>query len=104
MFSGDKCATVDRFCLFSRNLRDYDGIILRTLPVHGWRNELSDMSYWIVDGQKLTDEQYEEWELQKRLEKQRIQEEIGPAEPATEPGVCGAEGASGAEQGHGPAD
>jgi hypothetical protein len=30
------------------------------------------MSYWIVDGQKLTDEQYEEWELQKRLEKQRI--------------------------------
>jgi hypothetical protein len=33
------------------------------------------MSYWIVDGQKLTDEQYEEWELQKRLEKQRIQEE-----------------------------
>ena len=33
------------------------------------------MSYWIVDGQKLTDEQYEELELQKRLEKQRIQEE-----------------------------
>jgi hypothetical protein len=33
------------------------------------------MSYWIVDGQKLTDEQYEEFQLQKRLEKQRIQEE-----------------------------
>jgi hypothetical protein len=33
------------------------------------------MSYWIVDGQKLTDEQYEELQLQKRLEKQRIQEE-----------------------------
>ena len=33
------------------------------------------MSYWIVDGQKLNDEQYEELELQKRLEKQRIQEE-----------------------------
>jgi hypothetical protein len=33
------------------------------------------MSYWIVDGQQLTDEQYEEWQLQKRLEKQRIQEE-----------------------------
>jgi hypothetical protein len=33
------------------------------------------MSYWIVDGQQLTDEQYEELELQKRLEKQRIQEE-----------------------------
>ncbi len=33
------------------------------------------MSYWIVDGQKLTDEQYEELELQKRLEKQKIQEE-----------------------------
>jgi hypothetical protein len=33
------------------------------------------MSYWIVDGQQLTDEQYEELQLQKRLEKQRIQEE-----------------------------
>jgi hypothetical protein len=33
------------------------------------------MSYWIVDGQKLTDGQYEEFQLQKRLEKQRIQEE-----------------------------
>jgi hypothetical protein len=33
------------------------------------------MTYWIVDGQKLTEEQYEELELQKRLEKQRIQEE-----------------------------
>jgi hypothetical protein len=33
------------------------------------------MSYWIVDGQKLSDEQYEELELQKRLEKQKIQEE-----------------------------
>jgi hypothetical protein len=33
------------------------------------------MTYWIVDGQKLTDEQYEELQLQKRLEKQRIQEE-----------------------------
>ena len=33
------------------------------------------MSYWIVDGKKLTNEQYEELERQKRLEKQRIQEE-----------------------------
>jgi hypothetical protein len=33
------------------------------------------MTYWIVDGQKLTEEQYEELQLQKRLEKQRIQEE-----------------------------
>jgi hypothetical protein len=33
------------------------------------------MTYWIVDGQKLTNEQYEELERQKRLEKQRIQEE-----------------------------
>jgi hypothetical protein len=33
------------------------------------------MSYWIVDGQKLSDEQYEELERQKRLEKQKIQEE-----------------------------
>ena len=33
------------------------------------------MSYWIVDGQQLTNEQYEELERQKRLEKQRIQEE-----------------------------
>src|SRR6476646_974620 len=70
-----KCATVGRFCLFSRNLNAYNGIILRTLPVHRWGNELSDMSYWIVDGQKLTNEQYEELERQKRLEKQRIQEE-----------------------------
>src|SRR6266853_2626813 len=70
-----KCATVGCFCLFSRNLNAYDGIILRTLPVHRWRKELSDMSYWIVDGQKLNNEQYEEWELQKRLEKQRVQEE-----------------------------
>src|SRR6476661_3663488 len=70
-----KCATVGRFCLFSRNLTGYDGIILRTLPVHRWRNELSDMSYWIVDGQKLTNEQYEELERQKELEQQKIQEE-----------------------------
>lgn len=33
------------------------------------------MTYWIVDGQKLTNEQYEELERQKRLENQRIQEE-----------------------------
>lgn len=33
------------------------------------------MSYWIVDGQQLTNEQYEELQRQKRLEKQRIQEE-----------------------------
>jgi hypothetical protein len=51
------------------------GIILRTLPAHRWRNELSDMSYWIVDGQKLTNEQYEELERQKELEQQKIQEE-----------------------------
>jgi hypothetical protein len=35
------------------------------------------MSYWIVDGQKLTNEQYEELERQKKLEQQRIQEESG---------------------------
>lgn len=33
------------------------------------------MSYWIVDGQRLTNEQYEELQRQKRLEEQRIQEE-----------------------------
>jgi len=33
------------------------------------------MSYWIVDGQKLTNEQYEELERQKELEEQKIQEE-----------------------------
>src|ERR1041385_1794283 len=33
------------------------------------------MSYWIVDGQKLTNEQYEELQKQKRLEEQKIQEE-----------------------------
>jgi len=33
------------------------------------------MSYWIVDGQRLTNEQYEELERQKRLEAQKIQEE-----------------------------
>jgi hypothetical protein len=33
------------------------------------------MAYWIVDGQKLTMEQYEELERQKQLEKQKIQEE-----------------------------
>ena len=33
------------------------------------------MSYWIVDGQKLTNEQYEALQKQKRLEKQKIQEE-----------------------------
>src|SRR6476660_8944283 len=33
------------------------------------------MSYWIVDGQRLTNEQYEELQRQKRLEKQRVQEE-----------------------------
>jgi hypothetical protein len=37
--------------------------------------ELSDMSYWIVDGQKLTNEQHEELERQKELEEQKIQEE-----------------------------
>ena len=45
------------------------------LPVYRWRMRLSDMSYWIVDGQKLTNEQYEELQRQKRLEKQKIQEE-----------------------------
>src|SRR5215467_7870806 len=70
-----KCATVGRFCLFSLDLSVYDGIILRIYQFTRWRNELSDMSYWIVDGQKLTNEQYEELERQKRLEKQRIQEE-----------------------------
>ena len=33
------------------------------------------MTYWIVDGQKLTMEQYEELERQKRLEKKKIQDE-----------------------------
>ena len=33
------------------------------------------MTYWIVDGQKLTMEQYEELEKLKQLEKQKIQEE-----------------------------
>ena len=33
------------------------------------------MSYWIVDGRQLTNEQYEELQRQKRLEKQRVQEE-----------------------------
>jgi hypothetical protein len=33
------------------------------------------MSYWIVDGQRLTNEQYEELKKQKRLEEQKIQEE-----------------------------
>jgi len=33
------------------------------------------MSYWIVDGQRLSNEQYEELQRQKRLEKQRVQEE-----------------------------
>jgi hypothetical protein len=66
---------VGRFCLFSGNLNAYDGIILRTLPVHRWRKELSDMSYWIVDGQKLTNEQYEQLERQKELEKKNVQQE-----------------------------
>src|SRR6476646_4521280 len=70
-----KCATVGRFLsLFTKfeRLRRHN---FAHLPVHRWGNELSDMSYWIVDGQKLTNEQYEELERQKRLEKQRIQEE-----------------------------
>ena len=33
------------------------------------------MSYWIVDGQKLTNEQYEQLERQKQLEKRNIQQE-----------------------------
>ncbi len=33
------------------------------------------MSYWIVDGQKLTNEQYEELQRQKQLEKKNIQQE-----------------------------
>jgi hypothetical protein len=33
------------------------------------------MGYWMVDGQQLTDEQYQELQRQKRLEKQRVQEE-----------------------------
>src|SRR5215475_12258606 len=70
-----KCATVGRFCLFSLDLSVYDDIILRIYQFTRWRNELSVMSYWIVDGQKLTNEQYEELERQKRLKKQRIQEE-----------------------------
>ena len=30
------------------------------------------MSYWIVDGQKLTNEQHEELDRQKRLENRRL--------------------------------
>ncbi len=33
------------------------------------------MSYWIVDGQKLTNEQYEQLERQKQLKKKNIQQE-----------------------------
>jgi hypothetical protein len=33
------------------------------------------MTYWMVDGRQLTDEQYNELQRQKRLEKQKIQEE-----------------------------
>ncbi len=33
------------------------------------------MSYWIVDGQKLTNEQYEQLQRQKKLEQKKIQEE-----------------------------
>jgi hypothetical protein len=33
------------------------------------------MGYWIIDGRQLTDEQYNELQRQKRLEKQKIQEE-----------------------------
>jgi hypothetical protein len=33
------------------------------------------MGYWMVDGQQLTDEQYQELQRQKRLEKQKVQEE-----------------------------
>ena len=33
------------------------------------------MGYWIIDGRKMTDEEYNELQRQKRLEKQKIQEE-----------------------------
>jgi hypothetical protein len=33
------------------------------------------MGYWIVDGRKLTNEEYEELQRQKKLEKQRVREE-----------------------------
>ena len=33
------------------------------------------MGYWIIDGRKMTDEEYNELERQKRLEKQKVQEE-----------------------------
>ena len=33
------------------------------------------MSYWIVDGQQLTNEQYEELQRQKRLEEKNIRQE-----------------------------
>jgi hypothetical protein len=33
------------------------------------------MGYWIIDGRKMTDEEYNELEGQKRLEKQKVQEE-----------------------------
>jgi hypothetical protein len=33
------------------------------------------MSYWIVDGQQMTNEEHDEWEKQKELKKQRAQEE-----------------------------
>ena len=37
--------------------------------------ELSDMTYWIVNGQQMTMEEHEEWEKQQRLEEKNVQQE-----------------------------
>jgi hypothetical protein len=39
------------------------------------RREEDDMTYWMVDGRKLTLEEYEELQRQKKLEKQRVLDE-----------------------------
>ena len=33
------------------------------------------MGYWIVDGRRMTDEEHDQWEIQKKLQKEKIQEE-----------------------------
>ena len=33
------------------------------------------MGYWIVNGRQMTDEEHDQWEIQKKLQKEKIQEE-----------------------------
>jgi hypothetical protein len=33
------------------------------------------MGYWIVNGRRMTDEEHDQWEIQKKLQKEKIQEE-----------------------------